>query len=479
MRNDIANKDGIGARIRQTKRVTRKASMNVNQENQVTSSKMNINKAQKRSISENSLATATTSQTKKRTAFGDITNAIQAHANRMSIARSKSMSKDQKAEIKPELKKTELKRAKSLVTKEIKEPCKPKILPSTKRNTRLRTSQSSTSLPIVPIFVEELNKDVSKSDKEMSIDEQCEEILSCPVVLDDKSPGGIMDVSCKEVVEELPEGVIPFDLDDDPNVVSEYAADIFKNMKKREARFLVTNYLTREGTLTTGMMRAILVDWLVEVQENFELYHETLYFAVKIVDYYLQNNNNTPKEKLQLVGATALLIASKIEERQPPPLDDFRFICDDAYTTAQFKEMEIMIFKSLDFDVNMPISYRFLRRFSRVTQMKMEVLTLSRYILELSLHGAEFVDKLPSQMAASCLCLAMKMKDVGEWNPNHIYHSGYEEKELVAIMKSLNRMLINAPTHKLQTVRTKYSHPVHFEVAKTKTIDSSLFEELL
>lgn len=114
-------------------------------------------------------------------------------------------------------------------------------------------------------------------------------------------------------MEELPEGVIPFDLDDDPNVVSEYAADIFKNMKKREARFLVTNYLTREGTLTTGMMRAILVDWLVEVQENFELYHETLYFAVKIVDYYLQNNNNTPKEKLQLVGATALLIASKIE----------------------------------------------------------------------------------------------------------------------------------------------------------------------
>lgn len=173
--------------------------MNVNQENQVTSSKMNINKAQKSSISENSLATATTSQTKNRTAFGDITNAIQAHANRMSIARSKSMSKDQKAKIKPELKKTELKRAKSLVTKEIKEPCKPKILPSTKRNTRLRTSQSSTSLPIVPIFVEELNKDVSKSDKEMSIDEQCEEILSCPVVLDDKSPGEIMDVSCKEV----------------------------------------------------------------------------------------------------------------------------------------------------------------------------------------------------------------------------------------------------------------------------------------
>lgn len=59
-------------------------------------------------------------------------------------------------------------------------------------------------------------------------------------------------------------------------------------------------------------MRAILIDWLVEVQENFELYHETLYLAVKIVDNYLQKHK-TPKELLQLVGATSLLIASKIE----------------------------------------------------------------------------------------------------------------------------------------------------------------------
>ena len=68
----------------------------------------------------------------------------------------------------------------------------------------------------------------------------------------------------------------------------------------------------RANTETTGQMRAILIDWLVEVQENFELYHETLYLAVKLVDYFLQNNP-VPKEQLQLVGATTLLIACKIE----------------------------------------------------------------------------------------------------------------------------------------------------------------------
>ena len=59
-------------------------------------------------------------------------------------------------------------------------------------------------------------------------------------------------------------------------------------------------------------MRTILVDWLIEVQENFELFHETLYLAVKIVDRFL-SKKQVKREYLQLVGATAMLIAAKFE----------------------------------------------------------------------------------------------------------------------------------------------------------------------
>ena len=59
-------------------------------------------------------------------------------------------------------------------------------------------------------------------------------------------------------------------------------------------------------------MRAILVDWLVEVQENFELNHETLYLAVKLVDLYV-SKKEIAKEILQLVGAVSLFIASKFD----------------------------------------------------------------------------------------------------------------------------------------------------------------------
>ena len=60
------------------------------------------------------------------------------------------------------------------------------------------------------------------------------------------------------------------------------------------------------------VMRTILVDWLVELQENFELYHETLYLTVKLADHYLARKV-VRKEYLQLVGAAAMLLASKFE----------------------------------------------------------------------------------------------------------------------------------------------------------------------
>ena len=62
----------------------------------------------------------------------------------------------------------------------------------------------------------------------------------------------------------------------------------------------------------TPQMRAILVDWLVEVQECFELYHETLYLGVKLLDHFLERNS-IKRDELQLIGATTLLISSKIE----------------------------------------------------------------------------------------------------------------------------------------------------------------------
>lgn len=111
----------------------------------------------------------------------------------------------------------------------------------------------------------------------------------------------------------VPQGVIDFDREnwEDPVQVSDYAMDIFNYLKEREKTFKIDAYLVRQPHLT-NWMRTLLVDWMVEVQETFELNHETLYLAVKIVDIYL-SKVQIEKEKLQLIGAAALFMSCKYD----------------------------------------------------------------------------------------------------------------------------------------------------------------------
>lgn len=54
------------------------------------------------------------------------------------------------------------------------------------------------------------------------------------------------------------------------------------------------------------------------------------------------------------------------QERCPPLIEDFLYICDDAYTRQEFIQMEMNILRIVGFDLGMPLSYRFLRRYAKV-----------------------------------------------------------------------------------------------------------------
>lgn len=65
------------------------------------------------------------------------------------------------------------------------------------------------------------------------------------------------------------------------------------------------NYL--EGQEVTSKMRAVLVDWLVEVHEQFHLVAETLYLTVAIIDRYLQVDIPLCVQKFQNVSGHLLI----------------------------------------------------------------------------------------------------------------------------------------------------------------------------
>ena len=74
-------------------------------------------------------------------------------------------------------------------------------------------------------------------------------------------------------------------------------------------------------TKVLPVMRALVVDWMAGVVLQLSLHPETLQLGVACLDRFLQVElKNVGKEKLQLAGATALLIAAKYEETYPPEI---------------------------------------------------------------------------------------------------------------------------------------------------------------
>ncbi|XP_065216852.1 G1/S-specific cyclin-E isoform X2 [Planococcus citri] len=94
-------------------------------------------------------------------------------------------------------------------------------------------------------------------------------------------------------------------------------------------------------------MRVILLDWISEVAEVFKLHRETYYLTVDYIDRYLTNVPNIPKQHLQLIGITCLVLASKMEEIYPPKIDQFANVTDGACTEEEIFSMEVTILKNL------------------------------------------------------------------------------------------------------------------------------------
>ena len=80
-------------------------------------------------------------------------------------------------------------------------------------------------------------------------------------------------------------------------------------------------------------MRAILIDWLIDVHQKFELSPEALYLTINLIDRFL-SVKIVPRRELQLLGMSAMLIATKYEEIWPPEVYIQSFIfCHTFYVS--------------------------------------------------------------------------------------------------------------------------------------------------
>ncbi|NXI36059.1 CCNB2 protein, partial [Galbula dea] len=295
-----------------------------------------------------------------------------------------------------------------------------------------------------------------------------------------------MDVSvheedlCQAFSDVLLNNVEDIDAEDweNPQLCSDYVKDIYLYLRELELQQSIRPHYLDEKTIN-GRMRAILVDWLVQVHSRFQLLQETLYMCVAVMDRFLQSHP-VQRKKLQLVGVTAMLLASKYEEMFSPDIADFVCITDNSYTGDEVREMEITILQELNFNLGRPLPIHFLRRASKAGEADAKQHTLAKYLMELTLIDYDMVHYRPSEIAAAALCLSQKILGQNKWGAKQQYYTGYTEDSLVMTMKHMakNVVQVNEKLTKYTAVKNKYASSKLLMISTIPQLSGKIIKDL-
>ncbi|KAI9816419.1 MAG: G2/mitotic-specific cyclin [Thelocarpon impressellum] len=233
---------------------------------------------------------------------------------------------------------------------------------------------------------------------------------------------------------------------EDPLMCAEYVVEIFDHLKVLEESTMPNpDYMSHQDDLE-WKMRGILVDWLIEVHTRFHLLPETLFLTVNIIDRFL-SSKVVPLERLQLVGVTAMFIASKYEEVLSPHVANFRHVADDGFSEDEILSAERYVLAALNYDLSYPNPMNFLRRISKADNYDIQTRTLGKYLMEISLLDHRFMHHHPSHIAASAMYLARMILERGEWDATLSHYAGYDEKELEPVFKLMVDYLARPVAH--------------------------------
>mmetsp|Transcript_18984 Transcript_18984/g.65272 ORF Transcript_18984/g.65272 Transcript_18984/m.65272 type:complete len:341 (+) Transcript_18984:29-1051(+) len=216
-------------------------------------------------------------------------------------------------------------------------------------------------------------------------------------------------------------------------------------------------------------MRAILVDWLIEVHMKFKMTQQTIYLTVHIIDRYL-SKCQIGRAQLQLLGVSALFIASKYEEIYPPEISECTYITDHAYDVAQVLAMEMAILRELDWNITAPNAHFWLVRLMRLSRADAATAHRAEYYAQRTLQEYNMLEYKPSMLAAASAHLALVAAQApgnitaavatAAWPAELKELTGYAEADLYACCKAIAHH-VNLPdsskANKLAACRKKFA----------------------
>lgn len=252
----------------------------------------------------------------------------------------------------------------------------------------------------------------------------------------------------------------------------EYLLDIWETLKSEEEQNKVSFYSIQKQKDINEHMRAILVDWIVDVHCRFKLNTETLFLTVSIIDRFL-SSKQVLRSKLQLIGVTSLLIACKYEEILCPDIQDFVYVTDKAYSKQEILHAEYDILLTLNFDLTLPSPLRFFEIIALNFNFNQIEFTYGNYLLEFFLVDLK-MNKYPSSLIAlASAYIVMKINNRQNYkelynlfNANLKLQCPSNSKTLKDCAREMFYLVQNAEQFtKLKAVYNKYSSDQNFYVS--------------
>ena len=243
----------------------------------------------------------------------------------------------------------------------------------------------------------------------------------------------------------------------------EYLEEIYINLLEDEQNILpkpIIGYMISQKDINE-QMRAILIDWLIEVHYRFKLKEETLYQTVWIIDTYL-SKSPIARAKLQLLGVASLLISCKLHEIYYPQIKEFIDITDNAYIKKELLEMEELVLKVLNCSLLGPTSNDFFNIIAKAFNFDSKQYFLGKYFLESSLIDYQMIKYPPSVLAVACSYVVMKFFGIGNYKmlySNVIIKADCPEKVIKEAARDVCFLVKNLSVSNLKAVKEKYSLP--------------------
>ena len=243
--------------------------------------------------------------------------------------------------------------------------------------------------------------------------------------------------------------------------VGEYLDEIYSNLLSDEKLMKfspIIGYMERQSDINE-QMRAILIDWLVEVHYRFRLKSETLFQTVWIIDTYLSLVEIT-RAKLQLLGIASLLIACKSQEIYYPQLNEFIDITDGAYAKNELIDMEKKVLKILDFNIVAPTANDFYNIITKAFCFDQKQFYLGKYFLESSLIDYRMIKYSSSVIGVSCAYIVMKFFGIDNYKilyKNEVVKENCPQKVIKEAARDICFLVKNLSQSTLKAVKDKYS----------------------